>query len=124
MDNPTEKTTYETALDVLTAHPHEADAFAAALDAIRAWRHLQPHSAAVDLAPLDAILDAAAVADDVPLRPGDRPTSLPEACAAHRVVIDARRAALNATQLVWDRIEAASIRAIDRHMPDPEGARL
>lgn len=120
---------YQTALDVLLAHPNQADALAAALDAIRAWRHTLPHSAAVDLAPLDAILDAAILVDDVPLRAADRPTSLQTAVAAHRSVIEARREALAAAQLVWDRIEAASIRAIDRYMPrrgamDEEGTAL
>ncbi|WP_229869836.1 hypothetical protein [Streptomyces flaveolus] len=107
---------YQAALDALRAHPNYADAMAAALDAIRAWRHLQPHTAAADFASLDAVLDAAALSADVPLPRYERPASLPEAVAAHRAVMDARRQALAATRLVWDGIEAAAIRDIDRHL--------
>ena len=103
---------FQAALDVLRAHPNQADALAAALDAIRAWRHLQPHTAAVEFAPLDAVLDAAALGSDVLPLPTSRPTSLQEAVETHREVIAARARAFEALRLVWDRIEAASIRAI------------
>ncbi|MGW2708666.1 hypothetical protein ACWC4J_06690 [Streptomyces sp. NPDC001356] len=119
VDNPTDPhetrpVSYGTALDVLLAHPNEADALAAALDAIRAWRHLLPHSAAVDLAPLDAVLDAAALGSDVLPHSTEPPTSVQAAVEAHRDLMAARARAFEAHRLVWDRIEAASIRAIAR----------
>ncbi|MDV6290298.1 hypothetical protein R2F25_30275 [Streptomyces sp. UP1A-1] len=113
---------YQAALDALRSHPNYADAMAAALDAVRAWRHQQPHTAAVDFAPLDAVLDAAALSADVPLPQHERPASLSEAVVAHRAVMEARRQALAAVRLVWDGIEAAAIREIDRHLPHPSVA--
>lgn len=109
---------YDAACAALWAHRDRADTQGAALDAIRAWRHLQPHTAApTEFAGLDAILDSLSLDDEVPLRQINRPTTLPEAVAAYRDVLNARARALNATRLVWDRIEAAAIREIDRHMP-------
>jgi hypothetical protein len=107
--------TYAIALDALRAHPSHTDALAAALDAVRAWRHMQPHSAALDCAPLDAVLDAA-LGSGTPQQPLDRPTSLQDAVARHRAVLDARRAAFDALRMVWDQIEAAALREMNRQM--------
>lgn len=49
------------------------------------------------------------------------PTSLPEAVTAYREVMHARRRSLAAARLVWDQIEAAAIRGIDRNMPHGRG---
>jgi hypothetical protein len=108
---------YEAACTALWAHRDRADALSAALASIRAWRHLLPHRDVAELGPLDAILDSIALDSDVPLRRIARPTNLPEAVAAHRAVMDARRQAIAATRLVWDQIEAAAIRDINRYMP-------
>lgn len=108
---------YDAACAALWAHRDRAAALVAGLDAIRAWRHLQPHAAAVAFAGLDAILDDLVDGAEIPLQRLKRPTSLPEAVAAHRAVMDARRQALAATGLVWDQIEGAAVREIDRHMP-------
>ncbi|MFI9600356.1 hypothetical protein ACIHCX_10825 [Streptomyces sp. NPDC052043] len=112
MDNPTAlkgptPDAYEAACAALWAHRDRADALAAAFDSIRAWRHLQPHGDAVDFAPLDAILDAAAVGGDVPLQQLKRPATAAEAAEAHRVLMNARAQAFEAQRLVWDQIEAA-----------------
>ncbi|CAL9593512.1 hypothetical protein SUDANB1_05273 [Streptomyces sp. enrichment culture] len=104
----------------LQAHRDRVAALADALNSIRAWRHTLPHTAAVHFAPLDAILDALAL-DESGLLQIEQPASLQEAVTAYRTVLTARRQALAATGLVWDRIEAAAIREIDRHMPRPTG---
>lgn len=99
----------------LRAHRDSAAALADALNNIRAWRHTLPHTDAVQFAPLDAILDALALDESLLLRI-EQPASLQEAVTAYRMVLDARRRAIESTGLVWDRIEAAAIREIDRHM--------
>lgn len=106
---------YQAACDALWAHRDRAAALAIALDAIRTWRHQQQRGT-VDFAALDAVLDAAALGDDLPLQRLVRPASLPEAVAAHRAVMDARQRALDAARLVWDHVEAAAVRDIDRHL--------
>lgn len=115
---------YQAVYDALWAHRDRAAAQAIALDAIRAWRHAVPRTASVDFSALDAALDAAALGDDVPLQRIVPPANLPEAVTAHRTVMDARRQALAAARLVWDSIEAAAIRDIDRHLhADPTAGR-
>jgi hypothetical protein len=126
VDNSTTPTSptldaYQRACDALWAHRDRAAVQAMALDAIRTWRHQQQRGA-VDFAPLDAVLDAAALGDDVPLQRLNRPASLPEAVAAHRTVMDARQHALEAVRMVWDHVEAAAVREIDRHLPHPPAA--
>jgi hypothetical protein len=121
VDNTTTSTgptqwAYDQACRALWTHRDNAAVLANALANIRAWRHLQPHRAA-DFAPLDAILDALALDESVPLLQIEQPTSLPEAVAAYRTVMAGRQQALTATALVWDQIEAAAIREMDRHMP-------
>lgn len=113
---------YQAACDALWAHRDRAAAQAIALDAIRTWRHTLTHTAAVDCSALDAVLDAAALGDDVPLKRIVPPASLSEAVVAHRAVMEARRQAIAAVRLVWDGIEAAAIREIDRHLPHPSVA--
>lgn len=121
MDNTTTSTgptqwAYDQACKALHAHRDRASVLADALNNIRAWRHLQPHGAA-DFAPLDAILDALALDESVPLLQIEQPASLQEAVAAYRTVMGARREAGAAARLVWDQIEAAAIREMDRHTP-------
>lgn len=111
LNGPTRQT-LTTANAATWAQHDRAVALAALVEDIRAWRHRQPHAAAVDLAPLDAILDAAALGDDAPLLRLQQPANAAEACDAHRAVMDARARAFEAHRLVWDQIEAASIRAI------------
>lgn len=108
---------YNAACTALWAHRDRADRLAAALGDIRAWRHLQPHTAGPELAALDAILDAVTVDEAAALPVIAEPTSLPEAVAAHREVMDARRRSLAAARLLWDQIEHAAIRQLDRFMP-------
>ncbi|MFG2468701.1 hypothetical protein ACGFXB_25045 [Streptomyces canus] len=120
VDNTTTSTgptqwSYDQACRALWAHRDNAAVLADALSNIRAWRHLQPHGAA-DFGPLDAILDALALDDTVPLLQIEQPTSLQEAVAAYRTVMGARRQAAAAARLVWDQIEAAAIREMDRHI--------
>lgn len=104
--------TLTTANAATWAQHDRATVLAALVEDIRAWRHLQSQGDAVDLAPLDAILDAAALGDDAPLLRLQQSANTAEACDAHRAVIDARARAFEAHRLVWDQIEAASIRAI------------
>lgn len=108
MDNTTAT---PTAADPVTAPLH------AALDAIRMWRHRQPHTEARRFAELDAILDAAALgriecALDLP-----EPTSLPEAVDAHHAVMNLRRRILADAGRAWDLVEANAMRQIARFMP-------
>lgn len=110
------RTVHHTANAGTWAQHDRANSLAAALDAVRAWRLTQPNSA--ELAPLDAVLDAVAVGDDVPLL-RLQATTLPEAVAAHREVMQARTRALDAVRLVWDQVEAASMRTIDEHLHKP-----
>lgn len=112
---------YNAACTALWAHRDRADRLAAALADIRAWRHLQPHTSGPEFGPLDAILDAVTVDEAAALPVIAEPTSLPEAVTAHREVMNARRRSLAAARLVWDQIEAAAIRGIDRHMPHGRG---
>lgn len=109
---------YQAACDALWAHRDRANAYEAGLDAIRAWRHQLPHTAAAEFAGLDAILDALVGSASPPLHVVRKPASLQEAVGAHRAVMRERRTALAATRAVWDSIEAAAIRDIDRHMSD------
>ncbi|MEW1867016.1 hypothetical protein AB0420_02260 [Streptomyces caelestis] len=115
---PRGRTVHHTANAALWAQHDRANTLAAALDAVRAWRLTRPNS--VELAPLDAVLDAVAVGDDVPLL-RLQATTLPEAVAGHRAVLDARKRAFDALGLVWDQVEAASMRAIDERLHDREG---
>lgn len=108
---------YNAACAALWAHRDRADRLAAALDEIRAWRHLQAHTAGPELTPLDAILDAVSVDEAAALPVISEPTSLQEAVTAYREVMNARRRTLAASRLVWDQIEQSAIRMIDRHMP-------
>lgn len=98
-----------------------ADRLAAALDDIRAWRRLQPHTAGPEFGPLDAILDAVSVDEAAALPVISEPTSLQEAVTAYREVMNARRRHLAASRLVWDQIEAAAIRQIDRRLQQSKG---
>jgi hypothetical protein len=108
---------YEAACAALWAHRDRATAFEAGLDAIRAWRHELPHAGApAEFAGLDAILDALVGDVASPAQRLQQPTNLQEAVAAYRTVMRERRKALAATGVVWDQIEAAAIREIDRHM--------
>lgn len=108
---------YDAACRALWAHRDRADALAAALDSIRVWRHTQPHTDPAAFAGLDAVLNAAILDGAAPLLLIQRPESLPEAVTAYRQVLRARQQALAATRLVWDQVEAAAIREIDRHLP-------
>ncbi|MGA5489588.1 hypothetical protein ACPCK1_17750 [Streptomyces pseudogriseolus] len=113
MDNTTATPTAATPTAVAPA----PDYAVAALDQIRTWRHLQPHTDAPRYAELDAILDAAAVARierrlDLP-----EATSLPEAVNAHHAVLDLRRRVLDDARRAWDLVEARAIRQIARFMP-------
>jgi hypothetical protein len=112
---------YQAACDALWVHRDRADALTAGLEAIRAWRHMQPHAAGPEFGPLDAVLDSLALDGDDPVRQIARPTTLPEAIAAYRGAMTARRRALAAARLVWDQIEAAAMREIDRHLPHGKG---
>lgn len=116
MDTPTNpnQSAYERAL--VDAYRDRTLTLADAVNNIRTWRQTVPHTAAVQLAPLDAILDALALGDDVPLLQIEQPTSLQEAVTAYRAVLDARRTAIATTRLVWDQVEASAIREMDRHM--------
>ncbi|MFI1467621.1 hypothetical protein [Streptomyces wuyuanensis] len=116
MDNTTapnrpNRQTLTTANAALWAEHDRANALAALFEDIRAWRHLQPHGDAADFAPLDAILDAVALGGDAPLL-HLQPADAAEACDVHRQLMEARARAFEAHRLVWDQIEAASIRAI------------
>lgn len=108
---------YEAACAALWAHRDRANALEAGLDAIRAWRHTLPAGNTAEFAGLDAILDALVDGVAAPLQRLKPPTSLQEAVAAHRAVMRERGTALAATRVVWDQIEAAAVREIDRHMP-------
>lgn len=107
---------YDAACAALWAHRDRANALEAALDAIRAWRHATPTVHPAEFAGLDAILDAVVGGVEAPLQRLQQPTSLREAVAAHRTVMRERGTALAATRVVWDQIEAASMREIDRQM--------
>jgi hypothetical protein len=109
---------YEQACAALHRHRERADLLSHSIGTILAWRHLQPHPDAVHLAPLDAVLDSLSL--DVAYGRHDRtqPSTLAEAVAAHREVMNARARALDAVRLAWDQIEAAAMREIDRHMPE------
>lgn len=108
---------YQAACDALWVHRDRANAYEAGLDAIRAWRHKLPHTAAAaEFAGLDTILDALVGSASTPLHVLRKPASLQEAVGAHRAVMRERNAALAATRAVWDSIEAAAMRHIDRHM--------
>ncbi|MFD3714290.1 hypothetical protein [Streptomyces sp. NPDC058677] len=108
---------YQAACDALWAHRDRANALEAGLDAIRAWRHTMRPVHPTEFAGLDAILDALVGDVASPARRLQQPTSLQEAVAAYRDVMRERRTALAATRVVWDQIEAAAIREIDRQMP-------
>jgi hypothetical protein len=111
---------YQAACDALWAHRDRANAYEAGLDAIRAWRHTMRPVHPTEFAGLDAILDALVGDVASPARRlQQQPTSLPEAVTAYREVMRERRTALAATRVVWDQIEAAAIREIDRQMPRP-----
>lgn len=119
METPKNRTVHHTANAGRWAQHDRANALAAALDAVRMWRMTQP--AGPEFGPLDAVLDAVAVGDDVPLL-RLQATTLPEAVAGHRAVLDARKRAFDALALVWDQVEAASMRAIDEHLHKPDTA--
>lgn len=112
---------FQTAYKALWAQRDRADRLAAVLDDIRAWRHLQPHTAGPEFGPLDAILDAVSVDEAAALPVIAEPTSLQEAVTAYREVMNARRRHLAASRLVWDQIEAAAIRQIDRRLQHGKG---
>ncbi|MFM9637630.1 hypothetical protein [Streptomyces turgidiscabies] len=97
----------------------ELEALRGALDAVRAWRHQQPHTGASRYLELDAILDRAALGQIERQLDQDAPTSLPEAVAAHHRIMAARRRALEDARRVWDAAEAEAIRQIARFMPAP-----
>lgn len=121
MDNTTSTSptpeAYQAACDALWAHRDRANAYEAGLDAIRAWRHSMPTGGTGEFAGLDAILDSLAGDAASAVRRLQRPTSLQQAVTVHREVMRERRVALAAVRAVWDHIEAAAIREIDRHMP-------
>ncbi|MFF7171118.1 hypothetical protein [Streptomyces pseudovenezuelae] len=117
MDNTTAPTrpnrqTLTTANAATWAQHDRANSLAALFEAIRAWRLMQPHTDAVEFAPLDAILDAVALGGSAALLRLQQPANVTEACEAHREVMAARARAFEALRLVWDQIENASIRAI------------
>ncbi|MFD5838200.1 hypothetical protein ACFWHV_32325 [Streptomyces collinus] len=111
------RTVHHTANAALWAQHDRANTLAAALDAVRAWRHAQPNGGA-EFAPLDAILDAAALGDDAPVL-RLQATTTQEAVAGLRAVMQARARALDAARLVWDQVEAAQLRTIDERMHRP-----
>ncbi|MGW7197524.1 hypothetical protein [Streptomyces chryseus] len=111
MDNTTAAAT-PTAADPATAPLH------AALDAIRMWRHRQPHTDARRFAELDAILDAAALGRIESSLDLSEPTSLPEAVEAHQAVMNLRRRTLADAGRAWDLVEANAMRQISRFMPN------
>ncbi|MCT9145374.1 hypothetical protein [Streptomyces violarus] len=110
------RTVHHTANAALWAQHDRANTLAAALDAVRAWRLTQPGGA--EFAPLDAILDAAALGDDAPLL-RLQATTPQEAVAGLRAVMQARARALDAARLVWDQVEAAQLRTIDERLHKP-----
>ncbi|MCX4615731.1 hypothetical protein [Streptomyces mirabilis] len=116
LNGPTREA-YDAACAALWAHRDRANVYEAALDAIRAWRHVVPSGNASEFAGLDAILDALVDGVEAPLQRLQQPANLQEAVAAHRAVMRERGTALAATRVVWDQIEAAAVREIDRHMP-------
>ncbi|MCX5562747.1 hypothetical protein [Streptomyces sp. NBC_00038] len=115
LNGPTQEA-YDAACAALWAHRDRANALEAALDAIRVWRHGVPTIHPAEFAGLDAVLDAAVDGVATPLQRLRPPSSLQEAVAAHRAVMRERNTSLAATRVVWDQIEAAALRDIDRHM--------
>lgn len=109
---------YDRACEALHRHRARADELAAGLDAVRAWRHRQPHQDAPRYVELDAILDAATVGEIEAQLAEPEPTSLPEAVKAHHRVMNERRRALDDARRSWDRAEANAIRQIARFMPN------
>lgn len=95
----------------------DADHLIAALDAVREWRHRQPHHDASRCAELDAILDDAAVGEIEARIAQDAPASLPEAVEAHHCLIRTRRRAFEDARRAWDEVEAGAIRRIAAFMP-------
>ena len=98
--------------DTTTSKSPTPDAYEAACAAL--WAH-RDRATAFE-AGLDAILDALVGDVASPAQRLQQPTNLQEAVAAYRTVMRERRKALAATGVVWDQIEAAAIREIDRHM--------
>lgn len=95
----------------------DADHLVAALDAVREWRHRQPHHDATRYAELDAILDRAAIGEIETRVAEDEPESLRKAVEAHHELIRTRRRAFADARRAWDQVEADAIRHIARFLP-------
>lgn len=88
-----------------------------ALEAVREWRHRQPHHDAARYAELDAILDAAAIGEIEARVAGDEPASLHEAVEAHHALIHTRRRAFEDARRAWDQVEHDAMRRIAQFLP-------